>query len=231
MSEHHVIIVNYNTPELTAAAIASLNKRTPGCTVHLLDNSDRRPFEAFAQFDNIDYVDNTSGQFCDFSGFADTFPDREPSINDYGSAKHCLSIELMLHRLHTDCVLMDSDILLTRDIAPLWNDELLFQAEITYKLGTEPRIWRAKPILCYLNWPELRRLGITYFNCMKMSKVVKGHNGRYDTGAWFFEQISHRHLRNYNGIHLADWCLHLGAGSYERKNATLWLNQNRELWQ
>lgn len=226
--QRHVLIVNYNTPELTAAAIGSLNKHTPGCTVHLLDNSDSRPFDTYVS--GLDYIDNTRGQFCDFEAMLATFPDRQPTTNNWGSAKHCLSIELMLNRLDVPVVLMDSDILLTTDISPLWTDDL-FAAEITYKLGTAPKVWRAKPILCYINWPLLHRLGFTYFNGQKMSHLVPGHNGRYDTGAWLMEQVQQRRLTNYRAIHLVDWCLHLGAASYADKNARQWLNEHTNLWQ
>lgn len=227
----HVLIVNYNTPELTAAAIASLNKHTPDCIVHLLDNSDARPFTAFADFANLDYIDNTSGQIIDFAAFVASFPDRGPTVNNYGSAKHCLSIELILNQLDRPVVLMDSDILLKRDIAPLYDDALLFQGPITYKLNTNPKIWRVQPILCYINWPLCRRLGISYFNGQKMSRLVPGYNGRYDTGAWFLEQIADRRLTNYRRISLADWCLHFGGASYSDKSAADFLNQNADLWQ
>lgn len=225
----HVLIVNYNTPELTAAAIASLNKHTPGCTVHLLDNSDTRPFTA--NFPNVELTDNTRGQFCDLDAMIATFPDRQPTTNNWGSARHCLSIELMLDRLDRPCVLMDSDILLHRDISPLWNDDNLFAAQLTHKLGTAPKVWRAQPILCYINWPLCRRLGISYFNGQRMSHLVPGHYGRYDTGAWFFEQIADRHLRNFQTIRLDDYCLHLGGASYTDKNAAQWLTDHADLWQ
>lgn len=229
--ERHVVTVNYNTPELCEAAIRSLNKQTPGCIVHLLDNSDSRPFTRAAEFANVDYIDNTHGQLVDFERWCKTFPNREYSENNYGSAKHCFSIALILHRLDTDCVVMDSDILLTRDIAPLYDERYVFQAEV--KTNTKAwgfRVYRAKPILCYINVPLMRQLGITYFNGEKMWNLqnVKPQS-KYDTGAWFYEQVERRKLP-YNKIALADWCLHLRHASYQDRPATDWLNENKELW-
>ena len=40
-----VLIIHYNTPELTAAAIRSLWKHTPGARVTVFDNSDKRAFD------------------------------------------------------------------------------------------------------------------------------------------------------------------------------------------
>lgn len=227
----HVVIVNYNTPELCEAAILSVQKHTPGCTFHMLDNSDRMPFSTYMP--GLDYVDNTRGQLCNWHEWVHSFPDRiESPVNDYGSAKHCFSIELMLQRLDTDCVLIDSDILLTRDISELWDDRYMFAAEVkTNTTSWGFRVFRAKPILCYVNVPKMRRLGISYFNGERMWDMSsKMPCNRYDTGAWFFEQVEHRRLP-YRKINIGDYALHLGHASYKTKPWQQWLDENKDLWQ
>ena len=230
MTPRHVIIVNYNTPELTEAAIRSVNKHTKGCTIHLLDNSDRRPMTAF--FDYVEYVDNTHGQLVDFDAWLDNFPNRIPSPkNNYGSAKHCYSIQLMLDRLDTDCVLLDSDILLKRDISELWDERFAFIAEVR----TNTRSWgysvfRAKPIICYVNVPMMRKNRISYFSANKMWDLVSTQpENIYDTGAWFFEEVDRCRLP-WKRINIADYAEHLGHGSWKDKEPTEWLNIHKNLW-
>lgn len=230
MTERHVIIVNYNTPELTEAAIKSVNKHTKGCTFHLLDNSDQRPFTA--EMPNVEYVDNTHGQLVDFATWPERFPNRIPSPkNNYGSAKHTYSIQLMLDRIETDCVLLDSDILLKRDISDLWDSRYLFSAEVK----TNTRSWgysifRAKPIVCYVNVPLMRRHRISYFNEAKMwdLQATRPEN-IYDTGAWFFEECESMHLP-WRRISIGDYAEHFGHGSWKGQDATDWLNQHSNLW-
>ena len=67
-------IVHYNTPELTEACILSLRKTGCFWPVTILDNSDRRPFEA--KLHVVTVLDYTKGQLIDFDAELAKNPDR-----------------------------------------------------------------------------------------------------------------------------------------------------------
>ena len=122
----NVLIIHYNTPELTAAAISSLWKHTPNAHVTVFDNSDERPFSPNGldmlnvvnrKNELLTVVDNTHGQIVDWNQWLSLFPNKMPcQENNYGSAKHCYSVEVMMNMFPDGFVLMDSDVLIKRDI-------------------------------------------------------------------------------------------------------------------
>lgn len=226
-----VLIIHYNTPDLTEAAIRSLNKTTGGCHVIVFDNSDKHPF--VNRFDNVEVLDNTRGQFVDFGRWLEGFPNREPSTdNDYASAKHCYSVHLIVEKRRNPFVLMDSDVLVKRDITPLWDEAQAFVGHIgcnTRRYGFE--VLRVEPWLCYVNVRMMKAHGVTYFSPDRMTKLVdKSPYDRYDTGAWLFEQCKGLGLP-YREIDTKDYCLHLHHGSWRKKNTSEWLDRNRRLWE
>ena len=226
-----VVIIHYNTPELTAAAIKSLNKTTEGCHVIVFDNSDKEPF--VNTFDNVEVIDNTKGQLIDFDAWLATFPDKEPSPgNNYGSAKHCFSVQWIVEHRKNPFVLIDGDILLKKDISELWDDSQLFVAHIgcnTRRFGYV--VNRAEPWLCYINVRMMRNNGLSYFNGDKMWNLVSvAPNSKYDTGAWFLEQAEKGGLP-YRNIEAKDYGEHFRHGSWGKKNQLKWLKDNRKLWE
>ncbi len=91
-----VLIIHYNTPELTAATINSLWKHTPNARVTVFDNSDERPFSPIG-LDRLNkpnrenglftLVDNTRGQIVDWDQWLTQFPNKMPCPeNNRGSA-------------------------------------------------------------------------------------------------------------------------------------------------
>lgn len=225
-----VVIVHYNTPELTEAAIRSLNKHTPGCHVIVFDNSDERPFTAVMS--NVEVLDNTKGQLIDFTAWLDTFKDREPSPgNDYGSAKHCYSVQWIFEHRKRPFVLMDSDVLIKEDISFLWDNRYVFTGHVgcnTRRFGFT--VNRLEPFLCYIDMPIVRTFGLTYFNPRKMWNLVSDiPDSRYDTGAWFLEQCKARKL-SYRDIDLSPYTVHLRHGSWKDKDVTAWMKQYKSLY-
>lgn len=226
-----VVIIHYNTPELTEAAIKSLNKTTEGCHVIVFDNSDERPF--VNTFDNVEVIDNTKGQIIDFDSWLDTFNDKEPSPgNNYGSAKHCYSVQWIIDHRKNPFILMDGDILLQEDISALWDVEQAFIGRIscnTRRFGCV--VNRVEPWLCYINVKMMRQYGFSYFNGRKMWNLVSdAPNDHYDTGAWFLEEVLRLGLP-YREIDNKYYCIHLRHGSWKPKKIQEWLNQNRKLWE
>lgn len=226
-----VVIIHYNTPNLTAAAIRSLNKTTDGCHVIVFDNSDKEPF--VNAFDNVEVIDNTKGQIIDFEQWLDTFKDKEPSPgNNYGSAKHCISVQWIIDHRKNPFVLMDGDVLLKKDITELWDVEQAFVGHIgcnTRRFGYV--VNRVEPWLCYVNVKMMRQYGFDYFNGEKMWNLTKKEpNDHYDTGAWFLEEVLRIGLP-YQEIETKDYGIHLRHGSWKPKKIQEWLNQNKKLWE
>jgi hypothetical protein len=239
--EFAAAIVHYNTPKLTQAAIRSLWKHTPGVHVTVLDNSDRLTFmsknAAFVEDSAplVTVIDNSRGQLIDFEAWLRAFPDREPSPgNNYGSAKHCYSVQWLCDNLQHPFVLMDSDVLIQQDVSVFWqHPECAWVGElgqnVKRRFGYD--FQKVQPFLCYLNVPMMREHDIRYFNGEWMwNLTTKRPNHRYDTGAWFHKAVKERGLPTYE-LPLNKYILHLGHGSWRDKNPMAWLQQHRGLWE
>ncbi len=75
-----VAIINYNTPELTEAAILSLRKQCKeDYAVVVFDNSDKRPFTK--KMKGVRRIDNTKGQYVDFDAELAKYPDKQIEYN------------------------------------------------------------------------------------------------------------------------------------------------------
>lgn len=224
-----IVIIHYNTPELTAAAIMSLNKNTPACRVVVFDNSDKRPFSFFEEI--IYYFNNTRGEIIDFKGILQDFTDREPSPdNDYASFKHCYSVHCLTQILREPFILMDSDVLITQDISPLWDETQVFVGQVKPHRSRFGTVERVLPQLCFINVPMMQEHGVTYYNPQKMFALShRRPDNAYDTGAWFLEDCRN-HALPYREIDINDYCIHLGHASWKKKDAQVWLNEHKNLW-
>lgn len=236
-----VAIVHYNTPKLTQCCIRSLLKHTQVGRIVVFDNSDRLPF----MMKNVDFcnehpglievVDNTHGQKIDFDKWIETFPDREPPEgNDYGSPKHCYSIQWLCDYIGEPFVLMDSDVLIKRDIKPfLEHPDCAWVGEagenVRLRFGYDFK--RLLPFLCWLNVPLLKQHGISYFNGEYMWRLThKEPNHRYDTGAWLYRAVGEAGLP-VRRLRLDDYIVHLGHASWRNRNPMDWLRIHRSLWE
>ena len=234
-------IVHYNTPRLTQCAIRSLWKHTPGVHVTVFDNSDRLPFLmkngewAAENAGRLTVIDNTQGQHIGFERWLRTFPDKEPSPgNNYGSAKHCYSVQWLCDHTDEPFVLMDSDVLIRQDVGVFWqHPECAWVGE----LGENVRrrfgysFQKVQPFLCFLNVPMMKAHGIAYFNGEWMWNLTSRRpNHRYDTGAWFHRAVKEKGLPTYE-VPLKEYILHLGHGSWREKNPMEWVREHRGLWE
>ena len=225
----NVLIVNYNTQELTDAVIKSLNLHTPGCKVYVFDNSDRNPY--MNNFANVEMVDNTHGQIINFDKWLKTFPDKYPYVNNnYGSAKHCKSVDLCFDIIPEGFVLLDSDILIKKDISCFWDEGYVASGKVVEDRHfiTIPRL---APYLCYINVPMCKEHKISYFNGSHMWKLTSVNPNRfYDTGAWFLRHYCRKNLP-FKRIDIDEYMIHLRNGSWHERDVNQWLNENKELWQ
>jgi hypothetical protein len=230
-----VCIINYNTPELTTAAIMSLDKHTPGCKVVVFDNSDNhKPFYLYDgghKLSNVEFYYNVRGSLINFKGMLQDFPDREPSPdNDYASFKHCYTVHCLTQILREPFILMDSDVLITQDITPLWDETQVFVGQVKPHRSRFGTVERVLPQLCFINVPMMRENGVTYYNPQKMFALShRRPDNAYDTGAWFLEDCRN-HALPYRKIDISDYCIHLGHASWKNKDAKAWLKEHEDLW-
>ena len=225
-----VLIIHYNTPELADAAIRSLNKTTAGCHVTVFDNSDERPFTT--DLGNVDVLDNTDGRLINFGILLSRHTDKVENRSNWGSFKHCLSVDFCMNVLDGDFVLMDSDVLIKKDISSFWDESVAWAGCVhnnAARFGW-PMILRIKPYLCYLNVPMLKEHDIRYFNEEKMWFLSnKKPNMYYDTGAWLLEDCTNKGLCG-SSIDLDEYALHFRHGSWKDKDGCAWLKENEHLW-
>lgn len=225
-----VLIIHYNTPELTKAAIRSLTKNTKGCYVYVFDNSDEKPFTY--KIPNVEVIDNTKGQIIDFKKFLSQYPDKYPVDNDWASAKHCYTVHKCFELIPNGFVLMDSDVLIRQDISSLWDERYAFVAKVkrnVKRLGVVTN--RMLPFLAYINVPLCDKFHATFFNSDRMYALTTQKPGvGYDTGSWFFECCDSKSLP-YKEIETDGYMLHFGHASWRPKSDIVeWLKENEALW-
>lgn len=211
------LIIHYNTPELTEATIRSLWKQC-GSDWHVtvFDNSDKIPF--WRPMDGVTVIDNTRGQVIDFDKFLDTFPDRDTrETSNFGSTKHCKSVDLCFDLLPDGFMLMDSDIVLKTNVNSMVDDSLAWTGKVTCNTDcVNVHIERISPFLCWINVPMFREHGIRYFNPEKMWKLTKVMPNRYyDVGAWLLEE-SRRLDLPCKEINVDSFIEHFRGGSWRK---------------
>lgn len=230
--EKNVCIVNFNTTELTRAAILSLWKNTPDAKVTVFDNSDRIPFP---EMDNVRIIDNTKGQIIDFVKFLKQFPERQKTCNNFGSAKHSKTIDTLFDYFPDGFVLMDSDVLIKKDISCFFDESVAYSG-LPYNHRSN-RVLRLLPMLCFINVPMCKKYGIRYFDGRRSWKLNSNESRYmlYDTGASFIEDCRH-YVLPYKEIDIREFLIHYKHGSYKYKllnpfGEKEWLEQNKELYE
>lgn len=203
------MIVHYNTPELTHAAIRSVWKHTPDAKIVVFDNSDKRPL---GQIENVIILDNTKGQIIDFDRMIDSFPYRKYSDNGYGSAKHCYTVDYCMSLFYDGFVLLDSDVLVKRDLSDLFNEKFCWIGEPHTTKKHPVKIPRLYPFCCFINTRMCRENNIRYFDTGHMWQLSDSETGCwYDTGAWFIEASQSLPSKT---IRVSDYVEHYGGGSF-----------------
>ena len=209
----NVLIVNYNTQKLTECAIKSLNKHTPGCKIYVFDNSDVEPF--VNTFSNVTVLDNTKGQLINFDEFLSKYPNRFKSGGarscNFGSSKHCYTVDYFMRHFDENFLLMDSDVIIKKDVSELADDDYIFVAEVAPQ-PINREIKRVLPFICYINNKMCRENDVPYFDDNYMHSLYKTKTSdTYDTGAGFW-----MHAKNYKHkeIKFTDYCVHFKGGSW-----------------
>ena len=105
----------------------SINKFVTDAWITVFDNSDSTPY--VNTFDNVNVIDNTTGAIINFDKWLENYPERIKTSaikNNYGSAKHCYTVDKCMDIFEDGFVLLDSDILLKRDISEIIKEDKVF---------------------------------------------------------------------------------------------------------
>lgn len=233
-----VCIVNYNTTDLTLAAVQSIRRHGgDDYRVVIFDNSDEIPFVRPENAGEVLLVDNTQGQVIDFDGELAKYPNRNVSIGcaagcTFGSNKHMWTIDWLIWNVEEPFVLMDSDILVRESIEEFFDTSQAAIGKVVYDHGRIPRL---HPMLCWLNAPMLRKAGIHYFNPERTWALKESRDDRtnwYDTGASFLEDITAADMP-WMDVDVEERHIHhLKSGSWRNNGSTAerWLKEYAHLW-
>lgn len=233
----NIVIVHYNTPLLTECLVRSINLFVKDAIIYIFDNSDKDPFTA--HFDNVLVLDNTKGEIINFDKWLEKYPKRISSAgrtNDFASAKHCYSIEKCIQLIKENFILLDSDVLLKRDISELYDEESIYVGEII----KQPRfnVNRVLPFICYINAEMCIKNNVHYFDEEHMYGLNKTREGeKYDTGSSFYlNTLDFEHKE----IKVDDYIVHYKAGSwvntaravhhYKQIDSSEWLRKYKNYW-
>lgn len=234
----NIVIIHYNTPRLTDCLVRSINLFVEDAVIYIFDNSDKLPFSSADKYDNVTLIDNTKGQVINFNEWLNKYPTKRRShgkVNNWGSAKHCYSIEKCMELLGENFLLLDSDILLKKDISDLFDEECIYVGEtITQPLSTIKRIL---PFMCFINVDMCKEKKVHYFDHNYMHGLAFTRNNqnadKYDTGAGFY---LHASKFKHKDIKLDNYLVHYGHGSWKKIGdrphftAEEWLEINKKLW-
>lgn len=243
-----VCIVHYNTPELLRACLLSFMKQGTEWHFVIFDNSNQRPvtMEMLSEWEltqtdsTFGIIDNTQGQIIDFDKELAKWPskrtDAERRTANFGSAKHMMSVDWLIWNTKEPFVLCDSDILLKRPVDDLYDESVTAIGCIDQGWNNPHGIKRLRPMLCYINAPECRRLNIHFYDGSRCWGINSNHpHGTwYDTGAAFLEDIranKEATLRTFNNEE--ERYEHLWSGSWNKnkeKEWQRWLNEHAGLW-
>jgi GR25 family glycosyltransferase involved in LPS biosynthesis len=221
--------------------VKSINKHTPGANIYIFDNSDIRPF--INSFENVTVFDNTKGQIIDFDTWLKKYPNRTKSggkANKWGSAKHAYSVEKCMELIGEPFVLLDSDVLIKNDFSSLFDDTVCYKGEVINQPGTNNRVKRVLPFICFINTPKCKEKHIHYFDENYMHGLAVGLTGdRYDTGGALY-LLTEKVKAPHREIKVADYIVHYGNGSWVEAAEKIrkpkhipagdWLKKYKEFW-
>ena len=223
MKKKTIAIVHFNTPELTEAAIMSVQKHCQEDYQFLIfDNSDKRPFKT--KMNGVKVIDNTKGQVIDFEAELAKYPDKEwnmAKLSNHGSMKHIWSVQKLWELLPDGFILLESDVLITKNFDFLWNEEFAACGKVQYFHNRRREKDRLLPWLCYMNVPILVKNGARYFDPMRAWNLQPGENNPgnwWDTGACVLDDIRKTKpelvCRCY--AHLDNYYIHYHGGSWRQ---------------
>lgn len=251
-----VIIINFNTPEMTEAAIMSLRKHGGhDYRVIVFDNSTdvsypktdymaamkicARPFTK--KMPGVEIIDNTKGQVVDIDAELAKFPDRNAlsvNSNNSGSVRHIITIQALFEIAPDGFLLLEPDVLLKKSVDFMFQPNRCAVGYIQeHQPGNRFDIPRMVPMLCYINPRRCREAGVKYYDpnrCWMLTNDRSEKRNWYDTGASFLEDIK-THKPKSSGIKLSRELYlslmdHYGSGSWRRDGSRREDNMTPAKW-
>ena len=196
------LIVNFKTPQLTEAAVRSVRKQSPRFKVVVYDSSD----------DYDGQADKVIKNEIDFDAFLAMFPDKRPSGNGWGSAKHCFTVDYCFRFFDEGFVLLDSDVLVKRDLSTLWRPDVAWVGTPHTTRKHKVNVPRLYPFCCFINTRMCREHGVSYFNPEFMWQMTEHPvQSWYDTGAWFLKATRDM---PHEVVDIGEYIVHYGSGSF-----------------
>ena len=162
-----------------------------------------------------------------------------PNTSVFGSAKHMMSVQKLWELLPDGFLLMDSDILIRKDIDFMFMEDECVVGHIQEpQPGNRFGTGRLLPILLWLNVPRLKAGGALFFDPTRSMGLMPGEENvkanSYDTGGCLLEDIrSHKNGLCGKRIDIRPLMYHYKAASWRQTKLSdhlAWLNANRELW-
>lgn len=211
-------IVHYNTNILTRALVSSINKNVEGAEIYIFDNSDVDKFTN--TFENVTVFDNTEGKIINFGDVLSHYPNRHKSLgrfSNFGSFKHCISVDKCMDLIGKPFILLDSDVLLKKDVSGLFDADKYFVSSVkdwSWNTGpTCPHHKRCEPFICFINTDKCKSDGIRYYDDKHMDGLYNTtfDADSYDTGCWFYEKCKDKPNTEINK---EEYIVHFGGGSY-----------------
>ena len=237
----NIVIIHYNTPELTLATIKSVRKHTPGCHFYIFDNSTKSPFipdntDDITIFDNTRVRPKSVSDIIDFPGMFvrhNNTPRYKKSDKPHrfsSSAQHILSVDYFFDYLD-EFVLLDSDVLIKKDISGFFNSNYTTIAGKQEKPHYKPRFM---PFIMYINVKKCKKYNIRFKHPYKLFLFERFDDDLfYDTGASFYEDIITSKL-NYKLINTFEFVEHYGHASWKKNDADAhrkWLELNSQYYE
>ena len=231
----NVLIVHYNTQKITEACIKSINKHMNNCQIYIFDNSDKTPFKN--TFSNVIVIDNTRGQVIDFDKIIKShaeFYNKKATDNNFGSFKHCISVETAMNLLGKNFVLLDSDVLIKNNFSSLYDVSKIFVG----KLEKMPRFKkRVEPFMVFINTEMCKKNNVHFYNENRMWGFYNTSGENYDTGCWFYEACTKFPKKEVNTslymehFRAASWYKDaVEKQKYRKISPELWLDRHKSLW-
>ena len=223
---HNIAIVHYNTPALTTALVRSIRKHVPRRRIVVFDNSDVLQLPPMR---DVIRIDNTRGQVVDFGEMIRRYPDRIPTACNWGSEKHIASVDWLFDYLPEGFLLLDSDVLLKKDITPLFDDSVAWVG-MREKQPFDFQRERLAPYCLYINVPMCKAHGIRFWHEGKVYKLSHGEAPYYDTAASFLEDCENAQLPGRE-TDIYEYIEHFGGASCRdcTQQAWKWLDLHHDL--
>lgn len=238
----NIVIIHFNTPELTEAAILSLRKHGgEDYSVFILDNSDRRPFTK--RMKGVKVFNNRKGQIINFQAELEKFPERDERVGCsqgcvFGSDIHMMSVQKMFELVPDGFVLLDSDVLIKKSIDWMFMPE--YHACGCILRDSARQKPRLMPMLLWINVPKCVADGARFFAPEMTWALYPYDDARnwYDTGGPLYADI--RRLKpqcrgkRMSLDELRAHIEHFGGGSWRKNDIEeqkKWLSQHKHLWE